>query len=129
MDLRPATVGARWLAVALPAVAPVAASLAGEADFEAFLAEFRHALAVDDRATVTALTRLPFLYEGRYLAAAEFRSVIPGLFPPAVRRCLAKAPPLAEEDRYVVFCTPYGFYFGRVDDRFLLIEFMADGEG
>ncbi|MBK7675368.1 MAG: hypothetical protein IPJ27_11760 [Candidatus Accumulibacter sp.] len=35
------------------------------ADFSRFLADFRHALAENDGARVAALTRLPFLYEGR----------------------------------------------------------------
>jgi len=34
-------------------------------DFSRFLADFRHALAENDGARVAALTRLPFLYEGR----------------------------------------------------------------
>jgi hypothetical protein len=34
-------------------------------DFSSFLADFRHALAANDGARVAALTRLPFLYEGR----------------------------------------------------------------
>jgi hypothetical protein len=50
------------------------------------------------------------------------------LFTPAVRRCLAQARPIVEDDRYVVFCPPYGFYFGRTNDGYRLVEFMADGE-
>lgn len=86
------------------------------------------ALAADDRVALASLTQLPFLYEGQGLDASGFRQAIPELFTPAVRRCLAQARPIAEDDRYVLFCPPYGFYFGRTVDGYRLIEFMADGE-
>jgi hypothetical protein len=35
---------------------------------------------------------------------------------------------LAADDRLVIFCAPYGFYFGRTARGWRLIEFMADGE-
>jgi len=119
---------ARRLAAALLALAPVAAPVAGEATFDEYLQAFRGALAADDRAALASLTQLPFLYEGQGLDAAGFRQAIPELFTPAVRRCLAQARPIAEDDRYVLFCSPYGFYFGRTADGYRLIEFMADGE-
>jgi len=119
---------ARRLAAALLALAPVAAPVAGEATFDEYLQAFRGALAADDRAALASLTQLPFLYEGQGLDAAGFRQAIPELFTPAVRRCLAQARPIAEDDRYVLFCSPYGFYFGWTADGYRLIEFMADGE-
>lgn len=122
------TRGTGWMLAALAALAPVAASLASDAAFDEFLQAFRRALAVDDREALASLTQLPFLYEGRGLDAAGFRQAIPGLFTPAVRRCLAQAHPIAEDGRYVVFCPPYGFYFGRTADGYRLVEFMADGE-
>lgn len=96
--------------------------------FAQFLQAFRGALAADDRAALASLTELPFLYEGAGLDAAGFRRVLPEVFPPAVRRCVSEARPIAEDDRYVIFCTPYAFYFGRVAGEFRLLEFMADGE-
>ena len=99
-----------------------------DADFPPFLREFRRALADDDRAALASLTALPFQFEGADLDATAFRRIVPVLFPPAVRSCLADTQPILEDDRYVIFCTPYGFYFGRVGDEFRLIEFMADGE-
>ena len=116
------------LAAALLALAPGAAPVAGEATFDQYLQAFRRALAADDRVALASLTQLPFLYEGRGLDASGFRQAIPELFTPAVRRCLAQARPIAEDDRYVLFCSPYGFYFGRTADGYRLIEFMADGE-
>jgi hypothetical protein len=101
---------------------------AADADFPPFLREFRRALEDDDRAALASLTALPFKFEGADLDAAAFRRIVPALFPPAVRSCLADAQPFLEDGRYVIFCTPYGFYFGRVGGEFRLLEFMADGE-
>jgi len=100
----------------------------GDADFLPFLREFRRALEDDDRDALASLTALPFQYESADLDAAAFRRIVPVLFPPAVRNCLAGAQPILEDGRYVIFCTPYGFYFGRVGGEFRLLEFMADGE-
>jgi hypothetical protein len=101
---------------------------AADADFLPFLRDFRRALEDDDRAALASFTALPFQFEGAALDAAAFRRIVPVLFPPAVRSCLADAQPVLEDGRYVIFCTPYGFYFGRVGGEFRLLEFMADGE-
>jgi len=101
---------------------------AADADFLPFLQEFRRALEDDDRAALASLTALPFQFEGADLDAAAFRRIVPVLFPAAVRSCLADAQPILEDGRYVIFCTPYGFYFGRVRGEVRLLEFMADGE-
>lgn len=139
MDLTRAAGGAvrgrAWLLLTLALAATSAAAeaprgpgAATDAQFAAFLRAFRGALAADDRATLASLTVLPFKFEGADLDEAAFRRVVPALFPPAVRRCLAAALPIAEDDRHVIFCTPYAFYFGRVGGEFRLLEFMADGE-
>jgi hypothetical protein len=128
VDLIRASRGARWVAVMVLALAPPGAALAGDAGFEEFLHAFRRALADDDLATLASLTQLPFLYEGRNLDAAGFERAVPELFTPEVRHCLAQARPVAEDDRLVIFCAPYGFYFGRTARGWRLIEFMADGE-
>lgn len=128
MDLTQAARRMGRLVAALLALAPVARPLASEASFDEFLLAFRRALADDDHEALASLTQLPFLYEGRGLDAAGLRQAIPGLFTPTVRRCLAQARPIVEDDRYVVFCSPYGFYFGRIGDGYRLVEFMADGE-
>jgi hypothetical protein len=104
------------------------ATAAQDAGFDGFLQEFCRALTADDRKAVASLTQLPFLYEGRTLDAAGFQAVIPDLFTAAVRRCLAQARPIVEDGRHVIFCAPYGFYFGRTGDGYRLVEFMADGE-
>ena len=98
------------------------------ADFSGFLADFRHALAENDGARLVALTRLPFLYEGRGRDRAAFLAIYPQLFNAPVRRCMARAQPIAEDGAQVIFCSPYAFYFRPVQGSWRLVEFAADGE-
>ncbi len=97
--------------------------------FEAFLPRFRAAVATGDAAGLADLTRLPFVYEGKPHDRAAFTRIMPVLFDAPVRRCLAAARPLVEDDAQVVFCPPLAFYFRKGDDgRYRLDEFAADGE-
>jgi hypothetical protein len=96
--------------------------------FDAFFARFRAALATGRGADVAALVHVPFLYEGRQLDTAGVTRIVPTLFPAAVKRCLASAKAIPEDDRQVVFCKPYAFYFGREAGSYRLLEFGADGE-
>jgi hypothetical protein len=50
------------------------------------------------------------------------------LFSKAVRECLAKAEPEAEDERWVAFCGVYLFCFGRVGEEVRLLEFGVDPE-
>lgn len=90
---------------------------------------FATAAATGDAATVKALTRFPFLFEGRELAADRFDSIWMGLFTPAVRECMGRAQPQTEENRFVVFCAPYVFYFDKGAEGWRFSEFTADPEG
>jgi len=94
-----------------------------------FLAAFRPAVERGDAAAVAELTQLPFGYESEPRDREAFvRVVFPELFSAAVRGCLAKAQPTPEDGRWVAFCGPYLFYFGRVGDEVRLLEFAADPE-
>ncbi len=95
--------------------------------FEAFLKRFRTAMAANDAQAVADLTALPFLFDSRPRDRAGFVRIYPELFTAAVRRCLQRATPVAEDGRQVMFCAPYGFYFGVHDGAWRLIEFGADG--
>lgn len=90
---------------------------------------FATAAATGDAATVKALTRFPFLFEGRELAADRFDSIWMGLFTPAVRECMGRAQPQTEENRFIVFCAPYVFYFDQGAEGWRFSEFTADPEG
>jgi hypothetical protein len=99
--------------------------------FAEFFVRFRAALASGRAADVAALTHTPFLYEGKQLDTAGFTRVVPTLFSAAVKRCFSTARPVPEDDRQVVFCKPYAFYFGRDEAAkggIRLLEFAADGE-
>ena len=99
--------------------------------FAEFFTRFRVALASGRAADVAALTHTPFLYEGKQLDTAGFTRIVPTLFTAAVKRCIATATPIPEDDRQVVFCKPYAFYFGRDaagKGGIRLLEFAADGE-
>ena len=116
-----------------PAAGP-AASIGGiapgaVASFAPDWTRFATAAATGDAATVKALTRFPFLFEGRELAADRFDSIWMGLFTPAVRECMGRAQPQTEENRFVVFCAPYVFYFDQGAEGWRFSEVTADPEG
>jgi len=97
-------------------------------DFAAFRARFGAAVAKGDAAATKELVNFPFLFGGHTLEADEFDSLWMSLFSEPLRPCLATAKPVAEGDRYTLFCGPYGYYFGRTKTGWKLMEFGADGE-
>lgn len=101
-----------------------------EPDFAPFHAQFRAALQRQDALALAALTRLPFLFEGRAHARESFvRQVWPQLFSAALRRCLVQAPVLDDgPGQRQLFCRPYSFHFDARDGAWQLREFSADGE-
>ena len=119
-------------ALAFAFVSTLPSARAGDADteFDAFLARWRAAGAANDVDAVVAMTRLPFLFEGRdHAREGMAREVVPALLTVEVRHCLRTAAPLREDDRYVLSCAPYQFHLGRVDGEWRWVEFAADGEG
>ena len=101
-----------------------------EADFGAFLSRWREAAVANDADAIAGMAQVPFLFESEPRDRADVaRMVVPALLTADVRRCLRTAPPLREDDRYVLSCVPYLFYFGRVDGQWRWMEFAADGEG
>lgn len=100
----------------------------GAGDFTGVFARLRPVFASGSPAEIAAQVRVPFLYEGRELDRAGVEAIVPALFGPAVRRCLASVAPVAEDNRQVVSCPPYAFYFGRDAEGYRLLEFGADGE-
>jgi len=110
-------------ALALQAQAANAADPTGPA----FVKRFRSAAAQPDPAALADLTALPFLYEGQRVGRDAFlREAAPALFTPSVRRCLQRAAAQREDDRLVLWCSPYGFHLGPVHGQWRLIEFVAD---
>lgn len=97
-------------------------------DFAAFRTRFGAAVGKGDAASTKAMVNFPFLFGGHTLEADEFDSLWMSLFSEPLRPCLATGKPIAEDGRYVLFCGPYGYYFGRTPAGWKLIEFGADGE-
>lgn len=116
--------------VVIPASGQSAGDAAGALppDFAAFRARFGAAVTKGDAAATKAMVNFPFLFGGHTLEADEFDSLWMSLFSEPLRPCLATAKPVAEGDRYTLFCGPYGYYFGRTRTGWKLIEFGADGE-
>ena len=118
------------LAFAFVSTLPSARAADADTEFDAFLARWRAAVAANDVDAVVAMTRLPFLFEGRdHAREGVAREVVPALLTVEVRHCLRTAAPLREDDRYVLSCVPYQFHLGRVDGGWRWVEFAADGEG
>lgn len=93
-----------------------------------FRKRFGDAVKKGDAEATKTMVNFPFLFGGNTLEADEFDSLWMSLFSEPQRPCLAAGKPIAEEDRFVLFCGPYGYYFGRTPAGWKLIEFGADGE-
>ncbi len=114
------------LLLSLLAAAPLARAAPDFADFQS---RFRAAIARQDAAAVAALTRFPFLFEGRPQDEQGFRRrVWPLLFDAPRRRCLLSSQAVSEGSDRVIFCAPYAFYFDATGGSWRLREFAADGE-
>lgn len=113
--------------VTLPSHA--AASATALSGWPLFESHWRAAMASGEPAAIAALTRLPFLYEGRSLGRAGFLQAVPMLFDAGTRRCLAGAPVVrepAEPGVRVMFCPPHSFYFDADGGAWRLREFGRD---
>lgn len=107
-------------AAALCAAAPTDGSAA-------FIDTWRQTAACPGGEAIADLTAWPFLFQGRPLQRKEFvAQAVPALFTPAVRRCMQRAAPVAEDGRQVLSCTPYGFVFAPTPAGWRLVEFFAD---
>jgi hypothetical protein len=95
--------------------------------FNSFWKTFKAAMAKNDKEAVANLTKLPFLYESRERDRAGFIKIYDQLFTRKVRRCVATAKLLKEQDNYEIFCGQLIFYFGKdTDGKYKLLEFGAN---
>jgi hypothetical protein len=113
----------------LPLAWSLSTAAAPAESFDRFWPEFAAAVGRGDRAAVRTRTAFPFQIEGVMLDASRFDRIWTALFAPAQRQCLAKAVPIAEDDRRTIFCGAYIYYFAERDGRWQLVEFGADPEG
>ena len=92
--------------------------------FTSFWKNFKAAIARNDKQAVADLTKLPFLFDSRERDRAGFIKIYPQLFTPKIRRCIATAKPLKEQEGYDIFCGEIIFYFGKdADGKWKLSDF------
>jgi hypothetical protein len=92
--------------------------------FDSFWKTFKGAIAKNDKEAVADLTKLPFLYESKERDRAGFIKIYPSLFTPRIRKCMATAKLVKEQENYDVFCGQLIFYFGKDSDgKYKFLEF------
>ncbi len=91
----------------LAAIAPIG-------DFEFFYGNFSRAVVLGEMDKVTALTKTPFLLEGRQLDAKGFEAAAPSLFDKPMRECFRTAKVVTEGAQKMVFCRGTIFVFAEV---------------
>jgi hypothetical protein len=92
--------------------------------FASFWKTFKAAIARNDKEAVANVTKLPFLYDSSERDRAGFLKIYGELFTRRVRRCVATAKPMREEQNYEIFCGELIFYFGKdTDGKYKLLEF------
>ena len=100
------------------------AQTSDEASFNSFWTTFKAAIAKNDKAAVADQTKLPFLYDSKPRDREGFLKIYPQLFTLKIRRCIARAKPMKEQENYDVFCGQLIFYFGKdTDGKYKLLEF------
>ena len=85
--------------------------------FATFWAAFKSAVAKNDKETVAAATKLPFMGQQ---AKAAFLKNYPSYFSPEVRKCFATAKPAKQDgrDSFTVFCGEEIFSFEKVNGAY-----------
>ena len=83
--------------------------------FKAFWLKFKTAVARNDKETVAAMTKLPFLFDSQELDRAGFLKRYREIINRNDRRCFARARPLKDADSYSVFCGHIIFVFSSFD--------------
>jgi hypothetical protein len=95
--------------------------------FNSFWKTFKAAIAKNDKEAVANFTKLPFLYDSRERDRAGFIKIYDQLFTRKVRRCVATAKLVKEQENYEIFCGELIFYFGKDSDgTYKLLEFGAN---
>ena len=95
--------------------------------FTSFWAEFKAAVAKNDRAAVASMTKLPFYFDEKELSRAEFIKSYNRIFDQKAKRCFAREKPLKEKDgSYEVFCGPKIYAFDLVEGKYRFIEIGAN---
>ena len=86
--------------------------------FATFWAEFKSAVAKNDKEAVVAATHLPSLH----LSKAAFIKTYPSIFTRQVKKCFASAKPVRDRDSYSVFCGEEYYFFEKVNGAYKLTD-------
>ena len=91
--------------------------------FKAFWLKFKTAVAGNDKATVAAMTKLPFLFDNQDLDAAGFVRNYDKIINRRDKACFARAKPVKDGDSYSVFCGQVIFVFTSFDGTWKFSRF------
>jgi hypothetical protein len=90
--------------------------------FAPFWAQFKAAVANNNKEAIAAMTKFPFAYYAKQLTKADFIKQCDAIFSDKVQRCFRNAKPVKAADResYSVFCgtTIFVFEKGNVGYQF-----------
>lgn len=87
----------------------------------AFWANFKAAVARNDREAVASMTQLPFIFDNKELSKAQFIKSYNLIFDRKTQRCFARAKPVKEEGAipgFSIFCGQEIFGFELVDGKY-----------
>ena len=84
--------------------------------FATFWKTFKAAIAKNDKEAVADLTKLPLYMDNGEQDRAGFIKRYNQLFTRKIRRCIATAKPVKEQEGYDIFCGEVIFYFERDKD-------------
>jgi hypothetical protein len=119
----------RILAVILALVLLMPAPAWAQSDgFAEFWQEFSAAARKGDKEKIKALTRFPFLFDGKPHGVEAFDPIWQALFTPSLRACLGKAKPVKEYQAtsYSAFCSKFVYLFDRAPGGWRFQEFGYD---
>ena len=95
-----------------------------DSGFDSFWKTFKAVMAKNDKEAVADMTKLPFLYDSKERDRAGFIRIYPSLFSPKIRKCIATAKLVKDQENYEVFCGQLIFYFGKDSDgKYKFLEF------
>lgn len=106
------------------AVVVIASGLQARAadEFQTFWHKFAAAIEKNDKVAVVAMTKLPYMYDGKMLNREQFLKKYDSIFDPKSRKCIPKQKPLRDRDSWEVFCGEEIFLFSKVNGKYMFTE-------
>jgi hypothetical protein len=95
--------------------------------FASFWAQFKAAVAKNDKEAVATMTRFPFPFGGVEVTRDEFIKKYHLIFDRKIKRCFAKAKPVGDEESYYqVYCGEEIYGFERVEGKYKFTDIGAN---